>query len=101
MAVLIDTENEVRAFLRDKSSAEDFETWVISILEDVSGEERDALLELRLLLTEYGENLRSIDDVKSRAAQLLSDSNLELRLTDSENPTITESDTQAVTSGSS
>ncbi len=99
MAVLIsDTEEEVRAFLAEKSSPQDFEAWIISVL-DEAGDEREALWELRLLLTEYGEKLRPLDDARNRALQLLSD--LELSLTDSGSSAMTVKVGVLETSGAS
>jgi hypothetical protein len=76
MTLLIETETEVktRAFLAEESTPEEFEQWIISAIDDVASvDERNALWEIRLLLTEYGERLRPIDDARNRAAEFLRD----------------------------
>jgi hypothetical protein len=91
MTALIETETEAqtRAFLSGQMTPEEFETWIISAIDDVAVvTEREALWEIRLLLTEYGESLRPVEDALRRSAELLRELTLPLR-TDAGSDTIT------------
>jgi hypothetical protein len=91
MAVLvrIEIETALRDFLEGDLTPEQFEAWIVSAIEDSSiPEDRDALWEIRLFLTEFGEDLRPIEDARGRAAALLADVVTPQR-TDSESTTTT------------
>jgi hypothetical protein len=61
-------------FLGGIVSPQDLEGWLISYLDDeVADSERDALWEMRLLLVEYGEGIRPVDDARACARRLLSE----------------------------
>jgi hypothetical protein len=68
-----ETESSLHDFLKGNISPEDFEGWLISYLDEVPGAERDALWEMRLLLVEFGEGLRPLEDAKDHARLLLAD----------------------------
>jgi hypothetical protein len=78
MTVLAETADNLRAFLIGHMSAQELEGWIISALDDdsflASRDERSSLEEIRLLLLEYGENMRSIDDARIKVASLLGES---------------------------
>ena len=73
MTILMETETEgvIWDFLGGKTSPSEFEAWIISAVDGLSIVEQTALWEVRLLLIEYGEGMRTIEEVKRRAADLL------------------------------
>ena len=76
MTVLLrsETESALGDFLEGSVSAQDLEGWLISYLDDEAAEsEREALWEMRLLLLEYGERIRPLDDAKDCAKRLIAD----------------------------
>lgn len=69
-----ETESALADFLEGSLSPQDLEGWLISYLDDdVSEPESGALWEMRLLLVEYGEGLRPLEEAKELARQLLSE----------------------------
>ena len=73
MALFVETADTIASFLAKNMTAEEFEAWIVSILDEdsLSDNERDALWEIRLLLVEAGEGLRPAEEARSRAAELL------------------------------
>ena len=89
MAVLVRSEIEavLSRFLSGAMSPQDFEVWIIGALDDpLMADEQDALWDIRLLLTEYGESLRPLDDALAQARAMLSEVTTPNR-TDSESET--------------
>jgi hypothetical protein len=68
-----ETESALEDFLKGVSSPQDFEGWIISCIDEFPEAEQAPFWELRLLLTEYGEGLRPLQEAKTRARQLLAD----------------------------
>ena len=84
--VATETETKTREFLAGVCTAEDFEAWIVSVVDGITVQsERDALWEIRLLLTEYGEGLRPIEDAQARGTQLLQNIAATTSLSDSDN----------------
>ena len=75
MTVLLrsETESAVRDFLRGETSPKEFEVWIISCIDDLPAAEQAPLWHLRLLLIEYGEDLRPLEEAKEFAEQLLAE----------------------------
>lgn len=73
MTVLLgaETQSAVRDFLLGVLSPGDFERWIIAAEDDLPETERTQLWEIRLLLTEYAEKLRPLEDARERAASML------------------------------
>jgi hypothetical protein len=69
-----ETQSAVSAFLRGETSPKEFEVWIISRIDELPADEQAPLWHLRLLLIEYGEDLRPIDEAREYAEQLLADS---------------------------
>ena len=68
-----DTTLSLRQFLSGEFSLSDFEQWITSAVDDDSllDAERRALRGVRLVLIEFGEGLRPLDEVRGEAASLL------------------------------
>ena len=68
-----ETLDQLRGFLYGRVDFSDFCAWVISAIDDsdLPDAERTALAELRLLLLEYDESLRSIEDARTWITDLL------------------------------
>ncbi len=66
-----ETETILRGFLDGKLTPAELEAWIVAVVEDEPEPVRQALWELRLLLTEAGEGLRSPNEAKERAARLI------------------------------
>ncbi len=65
--------NELFRFLTQRADLREFAEWLISAVDDdsMTTADIDALEGLRLVLTEYGEDLRSLDELKGAAAALV------------------------------
>ena len=76
MKLSSETVRVVQGFLCNDTSTDDFYAWAVSAEEDNSlpQAERDAIAGLRLLLLEFGEGLRPIDEVRAEATSLLASS---------------------------
>jgi hypothetical protein len=61
----------LRRFLNDELSPSELESWIIASVDEEQDPVRQALWELRLLLTETGEGLRPANEAKERAARLI------------------------------
>ena len=66
-----ETEHAVRDFLLGVTSPADFETWIISAVDELSPDEQEAMWAMRLLLLEAGEGLRPIEEARDEARRLL------------------------------
>ena len=96
MTLQQETSRQLKSFLDDEQDAESLEAWILTNEEeeDSSDEEREALLELRLMLLESGEGSRPLDDAKAVAARLLDDAGVLSRRYSSEISTSSNSLTQ-------
>ena len=74
-SVLVHSEakSAVRDFVSGTTTPSEFEIWLISNLDDLTNAERDALWHVRLLLVEYDEGLRPLDEAVARARELLTE----------------------------
>jgi hypothetical protein len=62
-----------RDFLGGKITPKEFEVWIISCIDELPATEQAPLWDMRLLLIEYGEGLRSLEEAKERAEELLAE----------------------------
>ena len=76
MTLSEDSVRTIQGFVCGDLPAEDFYGWVISASDDdeLPASEREALEGLRLLLLEYGEGLRPLDEARAEAKSLLASS---------------------------
>jgi len=61
----------LKAFLSGESTPEALEAWIVAAQDEIPAAELDAVWKLRLLLTEYGEQLRELGDAVQLAQALL------------------------------
>ena len=75
MTVLLRSETEaaIRSFLLGVTSPKEFEAWIISGIDDLPATEQAPLWDLRLLLVEYSEGLRALEEAKQRARELVAE----------------------------
>ena len=66
-----ETEDALKDFLLGITSAQDFETWIISAVDELTPHEQEAMWLMRLLLVEAGEGLRPLDEAREEARRLL------------------------------
>lgn len=68
--------NQLVRFLTQDSDLREFAEWITSAVDDDSliAADVNALEGIRLLLTEYGEELRSLDELKAALALVLGES---------------------------
>ena len=100
MPVRIDTDTEValRRFVIGEMPASDLEAWIVSAMDELPEGEQPALWQIRLLLTEHGEGLRSIDEARERAGKLLLELSTPLRSDSVSRTTHTEAPGSSTTS---
>jgi hypothetical protein len=81
MTVIIqpETEDALRALLLGTSTPQEFEAWLVSEIDELSGIEQAELWRLRLMLVEHGEGFRSLEDVRQQAATILAEHGSKLK----------------------
>lgn len=74
MTVQTESVHELRSFLSGTSSSQELEAWLAGLdYDELSDKEREDFGVLRLLLIEYGEGLRPLDEARDEARRLLAE----------------------------